>query len=127
MPTISSGGIMPPPLERRISESTPGAILQPQPPPCEKLVRRSGSASSGTPAEVLAFMGMSNRNLSRPCPILSARAAPRRQQPGDERAHRAALGGRPKQRLARSALGAQRRRERLVGAEAAHQPGESKG
>ena len=28
----------------RISESTPGAILQPQPPPCDKLVRRGSVA-----------------------------------------------------------------------------------
>ena len=47
MPTISSFGINPPPLFFRICASTPGAILQPQPPPCEKLVRRSGAGVFG--------------------------------------------------------------------------------
>src|SRR6185312_11846443 len=46
MPTISCGGITPGALVRRISDSTPGAILQPQPPPCEKLVRRSGAGAA---------------------------------------------------------------------------------
>ena len=43
MPTISCGGRNPGALAFRMSDSTPGAILQPQPPPCEKLVRRSGA------------------------------------------------------------------------------------
>ena len=38
----------------RISESTPGAILQPQPPPCEREVRR------GSFSEVSAFWFMLN-------------------------------------------------------------------
>ena len=41
MPTSSCGGTNPAaPLERRMSDSTPGAILQPQPPPWDKEVRR---------------------------------------------------------------------------------------
>ncbi len=40
MPTISCGGRKPGALDFRMLESTPGAILQPQPPPCEKVVRR---------------------------------------------------------------------------------------
>ena len=48
--TSSAGGIAPPaPL--RISLSTPGAILQPQPPPCEKEVSRRACASG-------AFIGL---------------------------------------------------------------------
>src|SRR6478609_11567364 len=110
MPTISSLGTMPPPLERRISESTPGAILQPQPPPCEKLVRRSGSASSGVAAEVFAFMDVrSGRAL--PHSLSADRIA--QEAAGDERSHRRALGGRPEQRLAHGALAAQRRREEI--------------
>ena len=46
MPTISCGGMKPGALACRISDSTPGAILQPQPPPCEKLVRRSGAGGA---------------------------------------------------------------------------------
>src|SRR5204863_1333519 len=98
MPTISSGGTMPPPLERRISERTPGAILQPQPPPCEKLVRRSGSGSSGAAAEVFAFMGVRSGHVE-PCSIVSAPIASRRQQIGHERPHRRALESGPKARL----------------------------
>ncbi len=46
MPTISCGGRKPGALALRMSDSTPGAILQPQPPPCEKLVRRSGAGEA---------------------------------------------------------------------------------
>jgi hypothetical protein len=40
MPTNNSGGNGMAVVERRISLNTPGAILQPHPPPCERLVRR---------------------------------------------------------------------------------------
>src|SRR5665647_2881313 len=40
MPTSSSLGIGMALTPLRISASTPGAILQPQPPPCDRLVRR---------------------------------------------------------------------------------------
>ncbi len=51
MPTSNSGGTgMPLPL-LRISDNTPGAILQPQPPPCESEVRRGSVWSL-----VMAFM-----------------------------------------------------------------------
>ena len=43
MPTISSGGMGMPLVPFKISVSTPGAILQPQPPPWERELRR-GSA-----------------------------------------------------------------------------------
>ena len=40
MPTNNSGGMGMALVDLRISLKTPGAILQPQPPPCERLVRR---------------------------------------------------------------------------------------
>ncbi len=40
MPTNNSAGIGMALAPLRMLESTPGAILQPQPPPCDKLVRR---------------------------------------------------------------------------------------
>src|SRR5436190_22765379 len=103
---------MPPALERRISESTPGAILQPQPPPWEKLVRRSGSLPGRAHSEAVSAVmaAVLERGV-----IVSARAGPCRQQAGDEGAHRVALARRTKERLARGALRAQARRERLVG------------
>src|SRR6478672_1955887 len=118
MPTISSGGMMPPPLERRISESTPGAILQPQPPPCEKLVRRGAGASSGTP-EVESFMRIRSERWAKR--ILSARAVPGRYEFGHQGTDRAPLGARQEQRLACGALRAQAIGERCVGQEAACQ------
>src|SRR6059058_2082842 len=42
MPTMSSFGTGKPLDFFRISDSTPGAILQPQPPPCEKEVSLMG-------------------------------------------------------------------------------------
>ena len=45
MPTINCGGRKPGALDFRMLDSTPGAILQPQPPPCEKVVRRIGAVS----------------------------------------------------------------------------------
>ncbi|MPN00543.1 hypothetical protein SDC9_147738 [bioreactor metagenome] len=51
MPTMSSGGITAfAPLDFKISDSTPGAILHPQPPPWDSDVRR------GVPA--VAFEGL---------------------------------------------------------------------
>src|SRR3954468_17097167 len=44
MPTSSSGGIGRLVVPFRISDSTPGAILQPQPPPCDSDVRRGSAA-----------------------------------------------------------------------------------
>src|SRR4029079_2700644 len=118
MPTISSGGIMPPPLERRISESTPGAILQPQPPPCEKLVRRGAGASSGTP-EAEGFMRIRSETCAKR--ILSARAALCPHEFGNQSAHRTPLRARQEERLARAALRAQAVGEGRVGLEAARQ------
>ena len=40
MPTSNSGGKGMEAVFLRISDSTPGAILQPQPPPCERDVSR---------------------------------------------------------------------------------------
>lgn len=40
MPTNNSAGIGMALVPLRMLERTPGAILQPQPPPCDKLVRR---------------------------------------------------------------------------------------
>src|SRR3990167_4397483 len=53
MPTSSSLGMGIAAVPLRISLKTPGAILQPQPPPCERLVRRGWVATLG----VGAFMG----------------------------------------------------------------------
>jgi len=51
MPTSSSGGNgIWARLPRKIDSSTPGAILQPQPPPCDRLVKR-GSAAGGEEEE----------------------------------------------------------------------------
>ncbi len=44
MPTMSAGGTGKPVDFLRISDKTPGAILQPQPPPWEKEVKRIGSS-----------------------------------------------------------------------------------
>src|SRR6478609_9785233 len=54
MPTISSGGSGMRAVPLRISDSTPGAILQPQPPPCESEVRRGSPA--GTEGVTGVFM-----------------------------------------------------------------------
>jgi hypothetical protein len=43
MPTIKASGMGKPDEFLRISAKTPGAILQPQPPPCENEVRRIAS------------------------------------------------------------------------------------
>src|SRR5450830_535594 len=53
MPTISSFGIGMAVMPLRISDRTPGAILQPQPPPWDRLVRR------GCLGRVLAGLGVS--------------------------------------------------------------------
>src|ERR1700712_5468974 len=45
MPTSNSGGIGMRLVLFRSSLSTPGAILQPQPPPCEREVRRGTGAA----------------------------------------------------------------------------------
>src|SRR5512144_406788 len=45
MPTSSAAGIGKAEALPRICCSTPGAILQPQPPPCENCVRRIGGRS----------------------------------------------------------------------------------
>src|SRR5689334_10516264 len=45
MPTSSASGTSERSTSRRICDKTAGAILQPQPPPCEKRVRRSGGRS----------------------------------------------------------------------------------
>src|SRR5215207_7346107 len=53
MPTSSSLGTGIAAVPLRISDSTPGAILQPQPPPCDSEVRRGSAAVLGR----AAFMG----------------------------------------------------------------------
>src|SRR5512133_3272511 len=56
MPTSSCGGKLKPGrlLEFfRISVSTPGAILQPQPPPCDRLVRRGAAGDLEMSEEVI--------------------------------------------------------------------------
>ena len=61
MPTINSGGMTAPaPLCCRICDSTPGAILQPQPPPCDSEVRRGWEG-----AAVGAEAFMANREKAR--------------------------------------------------------------
>jgi hypothetical protein len=51
MPTSSSGGSgIRSRLPRKMASNTPGAILQPHPPPCDKLVKR-GSAAAGAGEE----------------------------------------------------------------------------
>src|SRR5450432_4149215 len=108
MPTMSSFGTMPPALERRIAESTPGAILQPQPPPCEKLVRRTGAAPGTAQAVVESAVMRFDRWRGS---IVSAAGRPCRHEVGQQCPHRAALGRGPKQRLANGTLRSEVRRE----------------
>src|ERR1039458_8223913 len=125
MPTSNSFGTMPPALERRISDSTPGAILQPQPPPCEKLVRRSAvPGDAGAVVSILAVMASSLEIDGR---IVSAARRRRLQQVRNQGANGAALGSRPKERFAIRALRRQMRGKGGVTDEAAHQAGERSG
>lgn len=48
MPTNNCGGIGMALVPRKMFDKTPGAILQPQPPPCDKLVKRGSVALTGT-------------------------------------------------------------------------------
>src|SRR4030095_12967875 len=55
MPTSSASGTRPGAARPRISCSTPGAILQPQPPPCEKEVSRNGTGSGAFTSKTFAW------------------------------------------------------------------------
>ena len=116
---------MPPTLERRISESTPGAILQPQPPPWEKLVRRSGAAPGRAHSAEGSRLMAVGPEADADC--LSAPATPRGSRPKTSAAHRTPFARRPEQRLARRALRRQVRGERGVGDEATHQRRQRRG
>src|SRR5258706_6129864 len=88
MPTSNSFGNTPPAL-RKISDSTPGAILQPQPPPCENEVRRSfkslgafmamprktNDAVRGCAAAIALHAGLSRKRPDAPGGGRSERAA----------------------------------------------------
>src|ERR1700761_1126019 len=87
MPTSSSGGIRPAPLLCRISDSTPGAILQPQPPPCEKLVRRSGASGFNREGLDSAVMAAGGGNGSA-CHYRAASLPPSSSMHDDNKRHR---------------------------------------
>ena len=61
----------------KISLSTPGAILQPQPPPCDRLVRRGASEAEGldlvagvSEAFIRQVQATARRSDFRPCGLL---------------------------------------------------------
>ncbi len=125
MPTISSLGTMPPTLERRISESTPGAILQPQPPPCEKLVRRSGAAPGRAHSAEGSRLMARVRKRSVDCLSAPATAPAAGRRPASRTARRSRAGRNSGSRRAHCAP--QARGERGVGDEAAHQRRQRRG
>ena len=53
MPTRSASGTGIAAAPRRIDDSTPGAILQPQPPPCDSEVRRGSSGITSVSVAVI--------------------------------------------------------------------------
>jgi hypothetical protein len=60
----------------RISDSTPGAILQPQPPPWERLVRRgSGAAPPGELGLEVVIVWLFSLELPSPHSILTTIAS----------------------------------------------------
>ena len=66
MPTSSSGGTGMRAVPRRISDSTPGAILQPQPPPCDSEVRRGSAAGVGDGGLVVGIPAFDSVRIHRP-------------------------------------------------------------
>src|SRR5204863_7180612 len=120
MPTISSGGIKPPALFFRISDSTPGAILQPQPPPCEKLVRRIGPEGTVQAVEVSFMM----RFLTRFRSLWQQLGGRIDEKVAQQSAHVGGFNGGREPRLAPSALGCKLRDELRLDGEMVHQRGQ---